>query len=572
MHTLLARTATGLALTVVLALACDNASGPGVTLDVSPDSVQLVRHDSIQLSVTALDGDGNLVTGVAVSFTSTDTAIATVTNLGWVRAKAVVGRTTVRVSGGGAVTDVAVRVIPTPSGIVVAPADTTIRSTAAAQYRAAVLDETGNTIPGLPITWQSTDTTIATVTPNGLAVAKSKAGSTFIIARYGGFAGGATLRVAIPGVATQVTVTPADTAIGKGATVQLTGTVRDGLGDPVPSAPIEWSSDNNAIATVSVTGLVRSEGPSGITTIRATSGTIWGTAQVTVLDSLLIARTKLAGRPYAAAISSTNVAYVGQTDLSRVARANLPSQVFGASVTVGSVPTEIAFNSTGTRAYVTNQYSSTVSVVNVGTNSQIDAIPVGLRPFEIIVAPGDSILYVAKVDSVYGIRLSTKALIVRFAIPEVGNGVAIARDTLLYVSTHHGGTVVEFNLRTRAVGRTFAVGGVPQKLAVSPDGTELYIANESGYVQFWDLDTGLQIGTNLALPSAGYGMARRLTNGLLYVTSAYFGGGYIYVIDPVARTLVYSAIVGGSTRHVVFTADGSIGIVPNEAGWVDFLK
>ena len=41
---------------------------------------------------------------------------------------------------------------------------------------------------------------------------------------------------------------------------------------------------------------------------------------------------------------------------------------------------------------------------------------------------------------------------------------------------------------------------------------------------------------------------------------------------PVARTLVYATIVGGSTRHVVFTADGSIGLVPNESGWVDFLK
>jgi DNA-binding beta-propeller fold protein YncE len=122
------------------------------------------------------------------------------------------------------------------------------------------------------------------------------------------------------------------------------------------------------------------------------------------------------------------------------------------------------------------------------------------------------------------------------------------------------------------VTRTFAVGGDPQKLAVSPDGNTLYIANGSGYVQFWGIDTGLQIGSNVALPSAGYGMARRPSNGLLYVTSAYFGGGYIYVIDPVSRTLIHSSVVGGSTRHVVFNADGSIGIVANESGWVDFLK
>jgi len=468
---------------LLLSLACGNSTGPGIRLDVSPASVQLVRNDTVRLSVTALDGDGHLVTGVAVAFASDDTTIATVSNLGLVRSGIVLGSTIVRVRGGGAFTDV-------------------------------------------PVT--------------------------------------------VTGTATQVTVSPPDTAIASGATVQLTATARDGFGDPVSGASYQWSSLNPTVATVSATGLVHSEGPAGIATIQATTGTISGAAQVTVLDSLIVARTKLPGSPYAANISSTNVAYVGQPDLARVARADLPSHLFTSGVTVGSIPTEVAFNSTGTRAYVTNQYSP-VSIVNVASNTQIDSIPVGSRSYEIIVAPGDSILYVAKIDSVYGIRLSTKAIIIRFAIPEVGNGIVVARDTLLYVSTHNGGTVVEFNLRTRVVGRTFAVGGVPQKLAVSPDGTELYIANEAGYVQFWSLDTGLQIGSNLALPFAGYGMARRPSNGLLYVTSAYYGGGYIYVIDPVSRTLVHSAVLGGATRHVVFNADGS-GLVANENGWVDFLK
>jgi DNA-binding beta-propeller fold protein YncE len=210
--------------------------------------------------------------------------------------------------------------------------------------------------------------------------------------------------------------------------------------------------------------------------------------------------------------------------------------------------------------------------VDVATNALIDAIPTISRPFEVIAAPGDSILYVAGISSVVGIRLSTKAIIASFAIPDAGNGIAIARDSLLYVSTHGGGTIVEFNLRSRTVSRTFTVGGTPQKLVVSPNGNELWIANEAGYVQFWNIDTGLQIGSNLQLPSAGYGLARRASNGLLYATSAYFGGGYIYVIDPVSRTLLYSTVVGGGTRDVRFTANGSIGIVANEGGWVDFLR
>src|SRR5262245_62745197 len=75
----------------------DSGSGPGLTLDVAPDSVQLVRNDSMQLTVNALR-DGQLVTGIAVSFSSGDTSIVTVTNIGWVRAKVKLGRTTVHVS------------------------------------------------------------------------------------------------------------------------------------------------------------------------------------------------------------------------------------------------------------------------------------------------------------------------------------------------------------------------------------------------------------------------------------------------------------------------------------------
>src|SRR6185503_19828594 len=79
--------------------ACGDSSGPSLTLNVTTDSVELVRNDSVQLSVSALNGNGLLVTGVAISCTSADTSIITVTNVGWVRAGVKLGTTTVRVSG-----------------------------------------------------------------------------------------------------------------------------------------------------------------------------------------------------------------------------------------------------------------------------------------------------------------------------------------------------------------------------------------------------------------------------------------------------------------------------------------
>lgn len=47
----------------------------------------------------------------------------------------------------------------------------------------------------------------------------------------------------------------------------------------------------------------------------------------------------------------------------------------------------MAFNSTGTVAYVTNQLNQNVGVIDVATNTQVDVIPVTGDPFELFVQP-----------------------------------------------------------------------------------------------------------------------------------------------------------------------------------------
>jgi YVTN family beta-propeller protein len=310
-------------------------------------------------------------------------------------------------------------------------------------------------------------------------------------------------------------------------------------------------------------------------TIQARYGALLGTANLLVRDTTTLGnRVALANQPFGAAISVNDVAYVTQGQGSRLARADLPSQVFTSAVAVGSVPTDVTFNSTGTFAYATNQFNQDISIVDVANDTVIGTIPLTGDPFEVIVAPGDSILYVAtNAYQVYGVRLATKAVITQFSIGSVSNGMVVRNDTLLYVSTVFAGTVVEWNLRTRSVSRVFPVGGTPQKIALSADGNTLYIANLAGYVQFWNLVTGAQDGANIMLPpgSAGYGIARRPTTGLLYVSTAYYASGSIYIIDPATRAIINAVVTNGSTRDIVFDSAGR-GFVTNENGWVDFIK
>src|SRR5687768_10002048 len=79
-----------------------------------------------------------------------------------------------------------------------------------------------------------------------------------------------------------ITVEPGDQVklLGIGDTQQLTATPRDEQGDPV-AATVTWTSTNNAVATVSSSGLVTATGI-GTATARATAGSATDDVSVTV--------------------------------------------------------------------------------------------------------------------------------------------------------------------------------------------------------------------------------------------------------------------------------------------------
>jgi trimeric autotransporter adhesin len=66
-----------------------------------------------------------------------------------------------------------------------------------------------------------------------------------------------------------------------GTSQQLTATVRDQRGDPMPGAGVTWASGDAQVATVTTTGLVTAVG-NGTTTVTASSGAASDSASVTV--------------------------------------------------------------------------------------------------------------------------------------------------------------------------------------------------------------------------------------------------------------------------------------------------
>jgi hypothetical protein len=66
-----------------------------------------------------------------------------------------------------------------------------------------------------------------------------------------------------------------------GQTQQLIATVLDENGDPIPDAPVDWSTDDPAIVTVGSEGLATAQSP-GVANLTATAGDVSASAAVTV--------------------------------------------------------------------------------------------------------------------------------------------------------------------------------------------------------------------------------------------------------------------------------------------------
>jgi uncharacterized protein YjdB len=134
-------------------------------------------------------------------------------------------------------------------------------------------------------TWSVSNSSVVLIANNGLATGKSS-GSAVITATQGSINGSSTLTVSSP-LLVSVTVTSASASLGVGLTDQFTatGTYSDGSSQNISGA-VTWSASNPALVTISNSGLVNAKS-NGSLIITATSGSISGTAPVTVTISLV---------------------------------------------------------------------------------------------------------------------------------------------------------------------------------------------------------------------------------------------------------------------------------------------
>ena len=229
---------------------------------VSPTTASVAAGATTTLTATVKDAAGNALSGQTVTWTSSDTGVATVSG-GVVTGKAG-GSATITATSGGKSGTAVVTVTVSVASVVVTPASKTMTYGDTTSFAATVRDGTGATILGRTVTWTSSDTTIATVNTAGVVTGQG-AGSATISATSDGKTGTATITVTKAPVA-QIIVSPSPISLKVGASQVLTLTLLDSSGNKLYGRTI-------AIVP-SAAGIVTLQGGTSPTVVGQAAGTV----------------------------------------------------------------------------------------------------------------------------------------------------------------------------------------------------------------------------------------------------------------------------------------------------------
>ena len=252
---------------------------PVAAVAVNPASASVPVGQTVQLTATPQDANGNPLSGRTVTWATSDATVATVSGSGMVSG-AVAGTAMITASSEGQNGTAAITVtVPPVASVSVSPTSATVLVGQTVQLTATPEDANGSALIGRVVTWASSVPGDATVSASGLVTAVA-AGTAMLTATSEGQSGTATVTTTAVPVAL-VTVTPASTSLFVGQTTQLSVTTKDSAGNVLTGRTITWASSSTTVATVSAAGLVTAKA-AGSGTITATSEGKNGTATVTV--------------------------------------------------------------------------------------------------------------------------------------------------------------------------------------------------------------------------------------------------------------------------------------------------
>ena len=234
------------------------------------------------------------------------------------------------------------------------------------------------------------------------------------------------------------------------------------------------------------------------------------------------------------------------------------------TIPVGQSPFGLAVNPNGTLVYVVDEASNDVDVISTSTNTVIDTIEVGNDPECLAITPDGTRGYVANFGE-RNVMVFDAANNTVFDTIVVGDNpgpiVASPLGTEIYVGNYGDTTVMVISTATNTVTDTIHTGPLPCGLAVTPDGTKVYVTDEAmNAVSVIDVATKTVTDT-IAVSSTPKAAVVTPDGSTLYVSDN--GANEVSVIDVATNMIITTIPVGTSPIGISVSPDGSKVLVAN---------
>jgi uncharacterized protein YjdB len=250
-------------ITLAALAACKEAAEPARAASI----VGMPEVDSVRVGKTlGLDGielrdaSGKKVTGRRITWTSLNPTFATVDDAGIVTGLAV-GSTIITARADDATGTSTIFVQEPVTSVVLFPANASIPVGGTQQLTVAVNDRNGIALPGRTVEFSSSNTSVATVNASGVVVAVTLGQATITGKAVQDQVSGTAQISVVQVPVNSVTISPAGShTVFEGSTLQLSATLRDASNNVITGRPVNWTTSNQAVATVSGNGLVTGVG------------------------------------------------------------------------------------------------------------------------------------------------------------------------------------------------------------------------------------------------------------------------------------------------------------------------
>ena len=242
---------------------------PIASVTVTPSTFSMPAVSTKAFIATAFDAAGNVITGRAVSWSSSNPALATISAQGVLTAASSPGVVVVTATVEGFTATAAVTIMPPTVATVTLNTFGAVLTVGGTQVMVATAyDAQGGEIVGRTVTWTTANAAVATISSAGVVTATG-AGSTTVTATIDEVRASASVQVTAP--VSAVVISPRSASLLIGAVQQLSATSLDAAGNTLTRRAVVWTSSNSAVASVSSQGL--------LTAIAAGSATITATVE-----------------------------------------------------------------------------------------------------------------------------------------------------------------------------------------------------------------------------------------------------------------------------------------------------